>query len=331
MNRILRSTMVVSAFFAASHASAQRPAAPRLFEGAPTVASISISPDGRRIAAGSDDGTARIWDVATGRRLHLLRTEERGTQAIAFSPDGRTVATGGNDGALRLWSAATGLEVRTVVDSSRVTSVAWSPNGRLVATGGADGKVRVYTAATGVRARVLTGHAQVVSAVAFSPDGKTLASSSFDGNVLLRDPADGRIRATLQHPDRVTGMAFSPDGRMLLTATLVTRPHPSPMRLWNVAAGTLARALPADVCDELCQFAWVPRGQRALVSSSAGVRLHSLASGAPPVTVVTRAAASIDGRTEVDELVVFPDGRRMAGASGRWVRVWDVPRGRAVN
>ena len=37
------------------------------------VLSVSWSPDGTRLASGSDDKTVRIWEVATGKELSQLR------------------------------------------------------------------------------------------------------------------------------------------------------------------------------------------------------------------------------------------------------------------
>jgi WD40 repeat protein len=36
------------------------------------VFGVALSPDGKRIASGSDDGTVRVWDAATGKNLLTL-------------------------------------------------------------------------------------------------------------------------------------------------------------------------------------------------------------------------------------------------------------------
>ena len=52
--------------------------------------SAAFSPDGKRIVTASFDGTARIWDAATGEPIgEPLRGHERGVTSAAYSPDGR--------------------------------------------------------------------------------------------------------------------------------------------------------------------------------------------------------------------------------------------------
>ena len=69
-------------------------------------AAVAFSPDGRLLATASDDNTARLWDPATGDRLHTLTGHTGGVNAVAFSPDGRLLATGSNDKTARLWDPA---------------------------------------------------------------------------------------------------------------------------------------------------------------------------------------------------------------------------------
>ncbi len=67
----------------------------------------AISPDGNRIATASEDFTAIIWDVITGRQLAVLRHKEK-VQRTAFSRDGKWLVTASTDKTARVWSVETG-------------------------------------------------------------------------------------------------------------------------------------------------------------------------------------------------------------------------------
>src|SRR5262249_55250758 len=62
------------------------------------VAAAAFSPDGRTVLTGSLDGTARLWDAATGRPVGEPLRLGGAVWSVALSPDGKTVATGGGGG-----------------------------------------------------------------------------------------------------------------------------------------------------------------------------------------------------------------------------------------
>ena len=64
------------------------------------VRKVLFTPDGRELITVSDDKTIRVWDVASGEPLRVLRPpigrgQEGMLYAAALSPDGRTLAVGG--------------------------------------------------------------------------------------------------------------------------------------------------------------------------------------------------------------------------------------------
>ena len=68
------------------------------------ITSLAFSADGELLASGHDDGTARIWDVGTGRCSRTLRvTPNRVGVAVKLSADGRTMAAGADDGTVVVW------------------------------------------------------------------------------------------------------------------------------------------------------------------------------------------------------------------------------------
>jgi WD40 repeat protein len=64
---------------------------------------VAFAPGGRAVATAATDGTARLWDVATGREHAALRREGLEAKVIAFSPDGLTLAAGGIEPVVWVW------------------------------------------------------------------------------------------------------------------------------------------------------------------------------------------------------------------------------------
>src|SRR5262249_55240480 len=125
-----------------------------------SVQSVAHSPDGRRLLTVSWEGTAMVWDAATGKKLLTLRTLRTGEPmtAGAFSPDGRRLATGSFDGVVKVWDATTGKEVLAPKGHSRtVNAIAFSPDGRRLSTGSVDATAKIWDAATGEEIRTIEG------------------------------------------------------------------------------------------------------------------------------------------------------------------------------
>ena len=163
-----------------------------------SVNDIAFSPDGKLVATGGDDQTARLWDVATGAQVRVISPEQTLTNVpvgmtpypidgVAFSPDGRLLATMGNQ--VRLWSVQSGAQVAEVLSlppGDAQGGGAFSPDGRLLVTAG-DAGVRLWNVATHRPDGGTLPHGSANSQlyrVVFSPDGRLLAASTQDGIIL---------------------------------------------------------------------------------------------------------------------------------------------------
>lgn len=109
--------------------------------------SLAMSPDGKLLAAGSEQQFVYVWDVAQRKQVSRLAVGRAdAVDAVAFSPDNKTLAVG-SILELRLFDVATGMEVRQW--RAGVTEVlAYSPDGSLLASAGmtveSQGKVEIW-------------------------------------------------------------------------------------------------------------------------------------------------------------------------------------------
>ena len=199
---------------------------------------MAFGPDGRLLATGSDDGSARVWDPATGGSVPALTGHTDRVHGVAFGPDGRLLATADGDRTARVWDPLAGTR------RSRIGHFAGRRGGVHPGRAAAGHRRAPGRCGCGVRPpaappQALTGHTNWVYGVAFGPDGRLLATTSGDGSVRVWDPPTGGTAATLTgHSDRVAGVAFGPDGRLLATAD-----GDRTVRVWDPPTGEHRRTL----------------------------------------------------------------------------------------
>ncbi len=67
------------------------------------VTSVAFLPDDSRALSGSEDFSAKLWEVDTGKELQMLDHGGGFVTCVAFLPDGKFAPTGGNDGKVKRW------------------------------------------------------------------------------------------------------------------------------------------------------------------------------------------------------------------------------------
>ncbi|MDA0159993.1 TIR domain-containing protein [Solirubrobacter ginsenosidimutans] len=280
------------------------------------IVTIDSTRDGRRIVTASEDGTARIWDAATGRSLHVLSGHDGFLNAARFSPDGRLVATvGGDDDTIRLWDSSTGAELHTLTGhTGMIDDVAFSPDGTLLASFAGDGTVRLWTTADGELHALLRGHSRTIVAAAFDPSGKLLITGDVDDTARIWSVADGKQLRVLRAGEGIVfAVAFSPDGKQV--ATSLSRDDDSLITLWDTKSGRIERqrTTPDDIVGDI---EYTPDGRIVLLGGEhASPRLWTLAGGRDRVLAGGGTPAHFDA-----------DGRRVVTA-GEDARVYDVRSG----
>jgi WD40 repeat protein len=204
------------------------------------VLAVAVSPDGRTLASGGDDGHIILWDLARGKVRRDLQGDSGGgdIRSLAFSPDGRRLAWTGINSVM-LWDLAGGEEgVLLGRHDGWANCLAFSPDGRTLASGGWFA-VKLWEVSSGTEKSTLKTPCQQAMCLAFSPDGKTLAWGGTDDVLRLWQVADGRADEVWKTEGPVSCLAYSPDGR-----TLVAGDRRGAVKLWDVLPAS--RSVPPE-------------------------------------------------------------------------------------
>ena len=151
-----------------------------------------FSPDSKRIVSASKDRTARIWEVSTGKLLHVLEGHTSEVNCAQFSPDGRRIVTASGNIA-HIWDASTGMLLQTLKGHiGRVNSAQFSYDGKRIVTASDDQTARTWDSHKGKLLQTLKGHRDWVNKTEFAPDGKRIVTASEDHTVRIWDAATGQ-------------------------------------------------------------------------------------------------------------------------------------------
>jgi hypothetical protein len=180
-----------------------------------------FSPDGGRIVTACRDGTARVWDAASGQPVTPPLKHNSAVHHATFSPDGRRVVTASDDGTARVWDAISGQPVTLPLKhNSAVHHATFSPDGRRVVTASSDQTARVWDAIGGQPVTLPLKHNSAVHHAMFSPDGRRVVTASSDQTARVWDAASGQpLSPPLKHNKSVHHATFSPDGRRVMTGS----------------------------------------------------------------------------------------------------------------
>ncbi len=157
---------------------------PEVYDSAPAVGSVGLSPDGKWGAAACRSEVV-VFDWEKEDVPRRIATEFDLITHVEFSPDGKHLAVSG--GSPQQFGALILLEVGTwrresirKLGGDTLFRGRFSPDGKTVALGGSDGAIYLVPLDPGQKTRHLELHSDWVLDVAFTPDGGKLVSGSRD-------------------------------------------------------------------------------------------------------------------------------------------------------
>ncbi len=282
------------------------------------VSSVAFSADGVFLAAGSLDGTVRVWQVTTVTTLFTFRSASNRINSIAFAPNGRTLVGGGQDNVVRLWDLGSGQETQLTGPNAAVREVAYSPDGTRIAAASDDGVIYVWNTSSGtpVLENFLGGLTSYATSVAFSPDGRSLAAGSEDDTIRVWDVQTGATLMVLSgHTATVTSIAFSPDG-----GSLVSTSADKTLRLWNLASATTVVQMQGHT-ENLNDVAYTPDGT-LIASAGGGIEDNTVRLWNPVTGAELRFPLTLSG--PVNSVAFSADGRYLAAGGATYLSLWAV-------
>jgi hypothetical protein len=203
------------------------------------VSSAALSPDGRHLAAGYENGVVSLWDVQTGGQLRVAQPHRNDT-SVAFSSRGNLYLSAG-DYQVALWHTdkAKPAHVWSQDDISLMArALAFSPDGRYAAAAG-DKKVSFYDLQT-LRETRSVPLQRGAKAVAMSSDNNYLATGA-SMEVKVSNAQTGAEIRTMRHGSFVYAVDFTPGGRRLVSGAQrysgIGLNYENTIKLWDVSTG----------------------------------------------------------------------------------------------
>jgi WD40 repeat protein/uncharacterized caspase-like protein len=286
---------------------------------------VAISPTGKEIATGGDDGVIRIWDASSFRLARVLKGHSGPVYSIDYWSDGTLLASAGWDGKVKVWDLRSGSESFSFDAAVKQFSVAFAPEPSLkyLASAGEDGYIRIWNWQKKELARSRLDHQgqdadkSAVRSLSYAPGGSgEFVSAGFDGKIRFYR-LNGAVDTRDAYSRKALRVAYSPDGTRVVSAG--SDSDPGQVKIWDVRTGTFKLLLGHR--DYVVSASWSADGKR-IVTGGGGrdksVNLWDAETG--------RLVAGFSGHQEDVEAVAFyPGGTRLVSVSeDKTIKVWNI-------
>jgi WD40 repeat protein len=285
-------------------------------ENTSSVLVTQFSPDGKLIAAASEDGVLKLW-TTDGRLVLSINAHAGAIRAMQFSPDGQTMLTAGDDRTLKIWDL-TG-QLITTIDAFQggVWLAQFSDDGKLIVTASMDKVAQIWTVKGELR-QTFTGNGRDrgTLALVFSPDFQIAALGNRSSNIQLWRRRNGFPFSLLRgHKAPVLALIFSPD-----SSRLASGDEDGVIKLW-MRQGKLIKTL-GKQNGAIFNMAFSADQQRLAAAGDDGISLWDVSTGG--------LLARLDGNSSGTQggtlgLSFSPDGQMLASGGGdQTVRLWQL-------
>ncbi|KAJ2392590.1 U3 small nucleolar RNA-associated protein [Coemansia sp. RSA 2603] len=199
------------------------------------INSICVAPNDNIFATGSQDKTAKVWDVATGKPLGTLQGHRRGVWNVSFSPVDRVIATTSSDRTAKLWSLSDFSCLKTLEGhTNSVLRVEFMTRGTQLMTTGSDGLIKLWNINNAECVLTLDKHENKIWTIAKQSSEKFIATGGADSVIhIWKDTTNEEIERLhkedarlLEQQQALDNFLMSKDYRNAIMLTLsLDQPH----------------------------------------------------------------------------------------------------------
>lgn len=295
-----------------------------------SVNTVAVSSDGKQVVSGSEDGTLKVWNLATGKELVTLTGHKGAVTVIAVIPNGKQVISGSEDGTLKVWDLVKGQELFTLAKDKHIV-------GTLAVT--SDCKWVILASLR--KGRIFLGSRYWVTGwnletreekvflskskdtVTLTPNGsEAILFSSIKGegpaamNVTINplNPANSKRKFYIAGVEtNITLISITPDGKQAISSS-----GDKTLIVWDLAAGQIRFVLTGHH-DEITAVAITPDGKQAVSGSKdKTLKLWDLEIGKEKATLISQSNL-------VNSIVITPDCKQaISGSKDTTLKIWDI-------
>jgi U3 small nucleolar RNA-associated protein 13 len=251
------------------------------------INSVAVSPNDKLIATGSQDRTAKVWNV-DGSLISTLWGHKRGVWSVCFSPVDKCLATSSGDTTIKIWSLSDGLCVKTLEGHVQsVLRVLFVSTGMQLISCGSDGLVKLWSVKDNECVATLDQHTDKVWALAVSQDEQFVVSGGADSLLVIwkdsTEESEEKRRMELETLLRQEQeLANLLQQKQYSQAVMLSLSLSQPQRLLSVVSSIfdnrygvkelsgIVRSMTTDQLDELLSYivTWNTNSRSSLVSQS---------------------------------------------------------------
>ncbi|XP_030067433.1 transducin beta-like protein 3 [Microcaecilia unicolor] len=150
------------------------------------INSITVSPNDKLVASGSQDRTAKLWAAEDCSLLGIFRGHKRGIWCVQFSPMDQVLASSSADGTLKLWSLQDFSCLKTFEGhDASVLKLVFVSRGTQLLTSGSDGLLKLWTIKTNECVKTLDVHEDKVWGLHCNRQDDAIMTGSSDSTIVL--------------------------------------------------------------------------------------------------------------------------------------------------